>query len=137
MHTGFEGTRVPLLWIKNNGNTRTPNIHLRNYFEPALYVRKGDAMIAKPGSRNIFTFPIIPDKIHPNEKPVEMYMDILSVFCTPGSKVLSTFAGSGNCLLAAANLDMPAIGIDIDGDNRKQFIARVHRGLPGEYSSYR
>ena len=134
---GFEGTRTPLLWIKNNGNTRTPNIHLRNYYECAFYFRKRNAMLAKPGSRNVFSFPVIPDKIHPNEKPVEMYMDILSVFCTPGSTILSPFAGSGNCLLAAANLNMPAVGIDLDVENRQQFVARVHRGLPGEYSSYR
>lgn len=134
---GFEGTRVPAYWIKNNGNTRTPNIHLRNYTEQFMYFRKGGAMLNKPGSKSIFTFPVISDKTHPNEKPIEMYMDIMNVFTTPGSSVLSICTGSGNCLLAAANNQMPAMGIDIDEDNRQQFIAKVHRAQPGEYSSYR
>ncbi len=137
MKAGFEGTRVPALWIKNNGNTRTPNIHLRNYFEPFLYARKGNAMLAKPGSRNVFSFPVISDKTHPNEKPIECYMDILNVFCTPSSTVISPFAGSGNCLLAAANLKMPAVGIDLNEEDKQQFIAKVHRGEAGAYSSYR
>lgn len=134
---GFEGTRVPMYWIKNNGNTRTPNIHARNYVEQFLYFRKGNAMLNKPGCKNIFTFPTPPDKDHPNEKPVEMYMDVINTFATPGSSCLSTFGGSGTFLLATANLKMPAVAIDLDEDNKKKFIAKVHRGTVGEFSSYR
>ncbi len=134
---GFQLTGVPALWIKNNGNTRTQNIHLSNYFEPFLYARKGNAMLAKPGYKNTFQFPVIGTKVHPNEKPIEMYMDILKVFCTPGSTILSPCTGSGNCLFAAANLAMPAIGFDLDEDAQASFTARAYSVQPGEYRTYK
>lgn len=136
-NAGFTGAGVPALWVKNNGNTRTPNVHLSNYYEPFLYARKGNAMLARPGSRNVFQFPVVPSKTHPNEKPIEMYMDILKIFCVPGSAVLSAFAGSGNCLLAASNLQMPVVGFDLDSDARSRFVARVYETKPGEYRTYR
>jgi len=40
-------------------------------------------------------------------------------------------------MLAAANLKMPAIGIDIDVDNREKFVANVYSAKPGEYRSYK
>lgn len=137
--TGFEGTGTPALWIKNNGNTRTPNIHLRNYFEPFFYARKSDAMIALPGSPNIFQFPMIPgkDKEHPNEKPIELYMSILRTFAFQNAYVVSAFAGSGNCLLAASNLGMRSIGFDSYGETYKNnFVNTVMASVPGRYTSY-
>lgn len=135
--SGFAGNMVPGLWVKNNGNTRTPNIHLSNFFEPFLYARKGNAMLAKPAAANVFRFPIIPSKIHPNEKPIELYMDIFRVFCNPGAKILSTFVGSGNPILAASNVNMECDGIDKNEDYYKHFVARVQGGKPGEYKSYK
>jgi len=134
---GYQGSMVPALWVKNNGNTRTPNIHRSNYYESYLYARKGDAMLAKPGSPNIHRLPVVPSKIHPNEKPIELYMDAFRIYCTPGADILSAFVGSGNPILAASNIDMKCIGIDANKDYYKYFLARVQDGKPGEYKSYK
>lgn len=136
LDAGFVGTRLPAMWVKNIGNTRTPNIHLQNRFEPILYMRKGNAMLAKPGVGNTFVFPIPPHKVHPTEKPIELYMDLLRTFTYPGASVLSVFTGSGNILLAANNVNMMAIGLDKDKFNKDSFTARVMRGEPGKYTSY-
>ena len=63
-------------------------------------------------------------------------MDILRTFTTPGSAILSPFAGSGNCLFAAANLKMPAIGFDLDRETRDKFVVRATKAAPGEYRTY-
>jgi DNA modification methylase/ParB-like chromosome segregation protein Spo0J len=135
---GFEGTGSDGMWIKNRGNTRTPNIHFRNYYESFHYVRLGQAMLAKPGYKNIFNHNVPSDtkRCHPNEKPIELYMEILDAFCLPHHAVASVFAGSGNCLLAAANLGLQAVGWDKSDQYKPHYLNRVYADVPGEYSSY-
>ena len=133
---GFEGTRTPGLWVKNNGKTRTPNIHLGNWFEPFMYFRKGNPMLARPGARNVFPYAQLTGKSHPNEKPIELYEELLRTFAQPSARVLSPYCGSGNILLAAANADMEAVGIDKDPSYRDQFSLKAFATVPGQYRSY-
>ena len=135
---GLEMTGVPCMWVKNVGNTRTPNIHFKNLYEPFFYARKGNAMLAKPGMNNVFDMRAIAgsNKVHPNEKPIELYMKILQAMCLPHHFVCSAFAGSGNCLLATSNLGMQAIGFDINENHRNGYVVKVHGGTPGEYTSF-
>ncbi len=136
MDAGFIGNRVPALWVKNTGNTRTPNIHLKNWFECFMYFRKGNAMLARPGASNVFAYGQLSNKNHPNEKPVEMYEDILRTFTQPGTNLISPYAGSGNVMLAAANCGMDAVGIDLDSDHKDKFSIRLFNAQPGNYKSY-
>jgi len=136
LSAGFIGTRTPGLWIKNNGKTRTPNIHLANWFEPFMYFRKGNAMLARPGARNVFSFGMIPNKSHPTEKPIELYEEVLRTFVQPNARVLSPYCGSGNIMLAAANAEMSAIGIDRDPQYKESFTLKVFAAQPKQYRSY-
>jgi site-specific DNA-methyltransferase (adenine-specific) len=55
-------------------------------------------------------------KIHPTQKPVELYKWLLSKFAKPGDKILDTHVGSASSLIACYNYGFDFIGFEIDKD---------------------
>jgi len=49
------------------------------------------------------------DKIHPTQKPVQLYEWVLHTFADPGQKILDTHGGSGSICIACHNM-----GFDLD-----------------------
>lgn len=145
LRAGFTGRDLPALWVKTKvGQTHNVRHHLASDAEYFFYARKGDPEIVKQGRSNLFTFKAVApqNKIHPTERPIEMIQEVLSTFQRPGARVMVPFLGSGNTILAAANLGMPAFGWDL-GEKadplsyKNGFIIRVHAAIPPEYRSYR
>lgn len=134
---GFFVTGFPACWTKPNAQNNQPTLQMSNCHEFFYYGRKGTPIIVKQGRLNDFSYRQSSDKIHPTEKPIELYEDILSVFCGEGYRILSPFLGSGNVILSASNLGMVAFGFDSSSHNRDTFVMRVFEGEPGSYKSYR
>lgn len=63
---------------------------------------------------NVFSCPPIRDGLHPNEKPVALLKEILSVVGRHNGCVLDPFAGSGSTGVAAVRIGMSFIGIESD-----------------------
>lgn len=139
LSAGFELKRMPAIWAKTGGafQTNWPEFELANSYELMFYARKGLATLNRAGRCNSFHYGQVPPhkKIHPTERPVEMMEDILSTFVVPGSRLVVPFAGSGNTLLAAANLGMPAVGCDLEESYKNTFTVRVYESEPGKYKS--
>ncbi len=137
--TGFSCKRMPGIWFKFGGNYQTihPELYLGSAYEPFFYARKHSSTIAEMGKGNVFTYhPVLNrEKRHPTERPVELIEDILRTFVGSGSKVLVPFLGSGNTLLAAANLDLPAFGYELSEKYKDSFILAVHAMEYGHYFS--
>lgn len=64
-------------------------------------------------------------KIHPTQKPVNLYQWLMMEFCEPGDSILDTHLGSGSSRIAAASLGFDFVGIEIDkqyfDDQEKRF----------------
>ncbi len=137
---GFKMRTHPLIWAKPAGQTQRPDTYLGSNYEMAFYACKGDGAINKQGRGNIYNYkPVNPEnKIHPTERPIEMVQDLVETFCPIDvhSKVLVPCAGSGNTLLACANLGIMGIGYDISEPYHDLFVERVHDYELGEYASY-
>jgi len=130
--------KVPALWIKPNGRNRNVNYLLSNGYEQFFYFRKGTPAIRDKGRLNYYDFPL-PKKskrIHPAERPIELYEEILETFTLPGEDILSPYLGSGNIILAGANRNSRVIGCDLNEDYYNPYVNKVYNGEPGEYSSY-
>ncbi len=56
------------------------------------------------------------DRVHPTQKPVELYTWLLSEYSRPGELILDTHVGSGSSLLACALHGNPYVGYEIDPD---------------------
>jgi site-specific DNA-methyltransferase (adenine-specific) len=55
-------------------------------------------------------------KIHPTQKPVELYKWILEVFAHPGDKILDTHLGSGSIAIACHDMGYDLDAWEIDPD---------------------
>ena len=53
-------------------------------------------------------------RIHPTQKPVALYEELLMRFAKKGDKILDTHAGSGSSLIACYNLGFEYTGFEID-----------------------
>ena len=63
---------------------------------------------------NIFRFPPVQERLHQNEKPVDLPLVFIRLHTLPNDLVLDPFIGSGTTLVAAKNLGRRAIGIEIE-----------------------
>lgn len=55
-------------------------------------------------------------KIHPTQKPVELYEWLLAKYAKPGQRILDTHLGSGSSAIAAHNLGFDFVGMELDQD---------------------
>lgn len=56
------------------------------------------------------------DKIHPTEKPVQLYEWLLMNYAKEGDKILDTHLGSGSIAIACHNLDFDLTACELDKD---------------------
>jgi site-specific DNA-methyltransferase (adenine-specific) len=127
----------PAVWTTTGGFTRLLDWHLRSCYEMFFYSRKSaQAKIAKIGTSNVFHIDDVPTnrRVHPCERPPELYQAVLETFGYTGQFVVAGFVGGGSILLAAANLRMKAIGFDRNDVYKKTFEWRVSSAEPGYYS---
>jgi ParB/RepB/Spo0J family partition protein len=138
---GLKGNRIPGIWYKQNspGQCNHPDIYMANSYETFFYFRKGNPAISRQGRSNVFMYKPVGagQKVHPTERPIEMIQEVLQVFGWAGARVLVPFLGSGNTLLAANNLSMPAFGYDLSEQYKNAYILSVTSGRLGAYRSYR
>jgi len=138
VEAGFEMKRIPGVWTKRTGQTHHPDKYLGNAAEFFFYARKGSPGMNKQGRINVFDYSPVHStkKIHPTERPIEMMQDIINTFARESSTVMVPFAGSGNTMLAAAKLGLPAFGWDLEEKYRNAFIHRVTSESYGSWKSY-
>lgn len=128
------------IWYKGAvGQTNTPNLYLASCYEQFVYIRKGTPSIVRQGRSNVFHYKPVTAvyKIHPTERPIELIQDIMQTFCWEGARCLVPFLGSGNSILAAANLGMSAFGWDLSQEYKNGFVVRVSESKPTAYRSYK
>jgi site-specific DNA-methyltransferase (adenine-specific) len=104
----------------------------RNQYEFILHFTNGSGR--RPRRRdvgNVLAFPPIRDGSHPNEKPVPLLREVLSVVAPPGGAVLDPFMGTGSVGVAAAMLGLDFVGIDAEAAFVEIARDRIERP-PGE-----
>ena len=53
-------------------------------------------------------------KIHPTQKPIELYEWLLNKYAKPGDKILDTHVGSASSLIACHRTQHKFVGFEID-----------------------
>ncbi len=110
---GWKVFRTPFIWHKPSGfRAPWPDQGPQRRYEICLYAVKGDKHTAKLGGDVITA---APDENLGNaaQKPVALYVDLLSRSIIPGDHVLDLFAGSGTILPAAHALKCRATAVEM------------------------
>jgi len=112
---GWSAYIKPMLWIKNSsGQANQPSMYPGSCYEMILFLRKPDARLVVEGRADwIQCQPIIGEsKLHPNEKPVTLLMELLDRISLPGMYMLDPFCGSGSSLEAGIKKKLFVSGCD-------------------------
>ena len=65
-------------------------------------------------------------RIHPTQKPVDLYKWLLTNYAKEGDLILDTHMGSGSSYIACLDMGFDYIGFEIDADYFKAIEARVY-----------
>ena len=71
--------------------------------------------------------PLQAGRIHPTQKPVELYAWMLANFAEPGQRILDTHLGSGSHAIAAHYVGAHLTACEIDADYYAAALARIKR----------
>ena len=89
----------------------------RDYEMIMISHRKGGRLAwsqTAPAVSNIVRFYVSNDRVHPNEKPLDLPLHFIRLTTEIGGIILDPFMGSGTTLRAAKDLGRKAIGIEIE-----------------------
>jgi ParB/RepB/Spo0J family partition protein len=119
----------PLIWFKGPqaGILPRPEHGPRYTYESILFATKGDkpTLCVKP---DVITISADSEKIHAAQKPVALYLDLLSRSALPGDNILDPFAGSGTIFRACTAAKFTATGIE----QNPQQIAHCKLAIKGD-----
>ena len=101
----------------------------RSGHETAFLLAKGHPPKPDVAISDVFDWQRDETALHPNQKPVASMAALLHAYCPPNGTVLDPFMGSGSTLRAAVNLDMRAIGIEIEKGYCKKAVVRLAQGI--------
>ena len=72
------------------------------------------------------------NRIHPTQKPIELYEWLLANYAKPGQRILDTHLGSGSSAIACNNLGFEMVGCELDDDYYRAACARVEQATKQE-----
>lgn len=126
---GWDCWSTPLIWIKpGSGMLPRPEHGPRRSYETILYALKGDKKVTGVFS-DVLIYPPEKTTIHPDQKPVLVYADLLRRSTRPGNFVLDPFAGSGTIFVAANKLQLTATGIEGEDTSYAISVERMKETL--------
>lgn len=120
----------PLIWGKPyEGVAADPKRRPRHCYESCLLFVRGDRRLARL-DQDIF-IGRTDEKLHINQKPVDMLKHFLSLVVDEHSAVLDPTCGSGSALAAARDLGAARIlGLELDASNAEVARFVVSRSVP-------
>jgi DNA modification methylase len=123
---GWEVWPRPLIWNKGNGMLPRPEHGPRYTYECIIYANKGDRRVlaVRPDVISIGGDSKI---LHGAQKPVDLYIDLISRSCLPGDTILDPFGGTGPVIPAATHAKCTATLFELDAANFDICVGRLEQ----------
>ena len=105
----------PLIWIKSGtGQCNVPSAWPSSCYEMFLYIRKDNSRLVKEGQPDWIECSIVSpsNRIHYNEKPVPLLINLLERVSLPGQQLYDPFCGSGSAIEAGLRMKLFCEGCD-------------------------
>lgn len=106
-------TKCIIFWDKcntNKGKFADGEMAWTSFNQPTCFVSLAWLGYFQPNMKNKQI------RIHPTQKPLELYSYIIEKFANKGDKILDTHLGSGSSRIAAQKLGFDFYGFEIDAD---------------------
>lgn len=128
LRNNWEVSVRPIVWVKPGGSSNSPKSWLISSYEIAMFARRKSAYLIKEGVRDVITGinPVSSSsKVHPTEKPVDLFRYLLSIVSLPGMTMIDPFCGSGSSLIAGLREKLTVRGCDILPECKDVFIEKL------------
>lgn len=111
---GWKCFRTPLIWHKPTASRAPwPDKGPQRKYECILYAVKGDRLALRMAG-DVLSYPSDANLGHPAQKPVALFIDLLSRSVRAGDAILDPFCGTGPVFTAAQEFKCAATGIEMD-----------------------
>ena len=134
LKAGFKQLRI-IVWEKSNPVPLNQSVnYLTNSREIALLgVKGGKPTFNAKYHSGVFKFPIPRDggkRLHPTQKPILLFKELVQIHSAPGDLVVDPFLGSGTTAVAALSNDRRFSGGDNDASYVQVARKRLCREVP-------
>jgi site-specific DNA-methyltransferase (adenine-specific) len=119
-----------LVWEKNNTSMGDLKGDFAPKHELILFFKKGRREINGSRDSNIFKFNRTGNKLHPTQKPNDMFEYLISKFSDENDLIFDPFAGSGTTAIAAINTNRKWVCIEKEKEYYDKAIDRIWRHEP-------
>lgn len=128
---GFTVDEIPIVWDRSEGSTFTsrPDRWFNRGYDLALHCLKGSPTLLRRGNNVLHIAPVDNHETLA-ERPVELYVELISRLTLRGETVADFFVGSGSCLAAAASIGRDFFGIEIDPTRRAYALNKIKSWTP-------
>ena len=120
--------RNMIIWVKNNWSAGDLYGSFGNKYEVILLGSKGKWEYKGKREPDVWFFDRVEPtiRIHPTEKPVELYMKIIKNSTDEGDLILDPYCGSGASCIAALETNRNIISFEIDPEYCRRANKRIN-----------
>jgi len=119
-------TRV-IIWEKTNPSPMNGDFVWLSGIEPAVYGKKKKATFNLHCKNTVLRHPSGKSKIHPTQKPINLFIDLLKASSNKNNLILDPFLGSGTTAVACEKMGRRWIGIEISEEYCKIAKERIEQ----------
>lgn len=102
-----------IIWEKTNPSPMNGQVTWLSGVEPCVFGKFPNAVFNSSCRNTVLRFPSGESKIHPTQKPIELFKTLIDVSSNEGDLILDPFLGSGTTAVAAKQLGRNYIGIEL------------------------
>jgi site-specific DNA-methyltransferase (adenine-specific) len=128
--TDLFNVRNQLVWVKNNWTAGDLEGNYAYQTENIIYATKGNHKLIGTRPTNALFYKRVEGKqlVHPAQKPTPLLSFLISKSCPKDGVVLDCFMGCGSTCVAASQMGVRSIGIDLDPKNVELAQKRLQQG---------
>lgn len=115
------------IWHKSNPVPSNGQHMWLDGIENVIFAKKRKQIFNQHCKHNVFNFPVARKRVHPTEKPLELFEYLIESSSNIGDVVLDPCIGGGTTAVACLNLKRNYIGVELNEEYFNAANERIER----------
>lgn len=121
-------TRV-VIWEKTNPSPMNGTHNWLSGIELCVYAKFKGATFNEHCKNSVLRFPTVQGKIHPTQKPLNLFNYLIRVSSNKNDVILDAFMGSGTTAIACLNTERNFIGLETNKEYYDKSLERIKNNV--------
>lgn len=118
-----------LIWEKTNPSPMNGDVIWLSGIECCVFGKKSGATFNEHCKNVVFRYPSGDSKIHPTQKPLDLFRRLILASTNEGDILLDAFMGSGTTAIAAIREKRHFIGFELNAEYYEKAMKRIQNEL--------